>query len=139
MKRVAKGHLRSKRHHRACQPADGSAGWTPEGLIAKDDVFGAASTADLITVVSARLSPRGRQILVTHSPALTDGSEPTTVKSSRWPLTCTFRTAKPFSSLKKVTPQKDRHSVRPRRVIAQQVVADEACRAEAERRLLTRL
>ncbi|SPE62385.1 hypothetical protein SBV1_820018 [Verrucomicrobia bacterium] len=40
---------------------------------------------------------------MSHSPALTEGREPTTATGSRWPLALTFRTAKPFSSLKKVT------------------------------------
>ncbi len=40
---------------------------------------------------------------VSHSPGFTEGSEPTTVTSSRCPLALTLRTAKPFSSLKKVT------------------------------------
>src|SRR5690242_1903439 len=44
-----------------------------------------------------------RPSAVTHSPALTDGSEPTTATRSRRPLVFTLSTAQPFSSLKKVT------------------------------------
>jgi hypothetical protein len=40
---------------------------------------------------------------VSHSPAFTEGSEPTTVTSSRCPLALTLRTANPFSSLKNTT------------------------------------
>jgi hypothetical protein len=38
-----------------------------------------------------------------HSPAVTDGNDPTTVVSSRCPFVLTRRTQKPFSSLWKVT------------------------------------
>src|ERR1700735_4483832 len=40
---------------------------------------------------------------VSHSPAQTDGEEPTTVTRSRWPVAFTRRTQKPESSFKKVT------------------------------------
>src|SRR5205823_9149383 len=40
---------------------------------------------------------------VSHSPAVTDGREPTTVTSSGCPFTFTRRTQKPLSSLWKVT------------------------------------
>ena len=52
-----------------------------------------------------------RPSAVTHSPALTAGNDPTTVTSSRCPLLLTLSTAKPFSSLKKVT-----RSIRPDRL-----------------------
>src|ERR1700735_2671230 len=37
---------------------------------------------------------------VSHSPAQTDGEDPTTVTRSRWPVAFTRRTQKPESSLK---------------------------------------
>src|SRR5580704_5830505 len=40
---------------------------------------------------------------VSHSPALTEGSVPTTVTNSRCPWVFTLRTENPLSSLKKVT------------------------------------
>ena len=40
---------------------------------------------------------------LSHSPAVTEGSDPTTVVSSRCPRTFTRRTQKPLSSLWKVT------------------------------------
>src|ERR1700687_6413794 len=40
---------------------------------------------------------------LSHSPAVTEGSDPTTVVSSRCPRAFTRRTQKPFSSLWKVT------------------------------------
>ena len=52
-----------------------------------------------------------RPSAVSHSPALTEGRDPTTVTSSRWPLALTLSTAKPFSSLKNVT-----RSIRPERL-----------------------
>src|ERR1039457_866187 len=52
-----------------------------------------------------------RPSAVTHSPGLAAGNDPTTVTSSRWPLALTLSTAKPFSSLKKVT-----RSIRPDRL-----------------------
>ena len=42
-------------------------------------------------------------LAVIHSPAETAGVCPTTVTRSRLPRACTFRTAKPFSALWKVT------------------------------------
>src|SRR6266850_6111133 len=52
-----------------------------------------------------------RPSAVIHSPGVTAGREPTTVTWSRCPLTFTLRTAKPFSSLKKVT-----RSIKPERL-----------------------
>jgi hypothetical protein len=59
------------------------------------------------------LSCTQRPCALTHSPALTDGREPATVTRSRWPLALTLSTAKPFSSLKKVT-----RSIKPDRLPA---------------------
>src|SRR5215469_3089251 len=49
------------------------------------------------------LSLTHQPLAVSHSPAVTDGSEPTTVTSSRCPFAFTRRTQKPLSSLWKVT------------------------------------
>src|ERR1019366_7673002 len=49
------------------------------------------------------LSRTHHPFAVSHSPALTDGTEPRTVTKSRCPRTFTRSTAKPLSSLKKVT------------------------------------
>ena len=54
-----------------------------------------------------------RPCALTHSPALAAGNEPTTVTKSRCPLALTWRTAKPLSSLKKVT-----RSINPDRLSA---------------------
>ena len=75
-------------------------------------VFGAA----LLSNSARNWRPKSRSrthrpSAVTHSPALTAGSEPTTVTSSRCPLALTLSTAKPFSSLKNVT-----RSIRPDRL-----------------------
>src|SRR6267142_5939620 len=72
--------------------------------------------AVLLRVSALNCSPNSRSRIqwpsaVSHSPALTDGNDPTTAMGSRWPLTFTLRTAKPFSSLKKVT-----RSIRPERL-----------------------
>src|ERR1039458_4672074 len=48
------------------------------------------------------LSRTHHPLAVSHSPALTDGKEPRTVTSSRYPRTFTRSTANPLSSLKKV-------------------------------------
>src|SRR5208282_3304736 len=57
------------------------------------------------------LSCTHRPSAVSHSPAQTEGSEPTTVIGSRLPRAATLRTAKPLSSLKKTT-----RSIRPDRL-----------------------
>lgn len=69
----------------------------------------------LRSLSKTRTSPRSADSnwpgSVTHSRALTDCREPTTVAKSRCPFAFTLSTAQPFSSLKKVT-----RSIKPERL-----------------------
>ena len=75
------------------------------------DVGGALLSSSALNCRPNSRSCTHRPSAVSHSPALTAGTGPTTVTGSRLPRTWTLSTAKPFSSLKKVT-----RSTRPERL-----------------------
>src|ERR1017187_7770888 len=76
-------------------------------------IASAVGGGTVFMVVALNCSPCSRSLThqpsaLSHSPAVTEGSDPTTVVSSRCPRAFTRRTQKPLSSLWKVT-----RSIRP--------------------------